>query len=222
MTRVIVILGFLLSFGAGFYTGTHSVHKQQLDPDKTSSTRPFSRPRGGLLQADLNLSPDQQNKMTQIWSDVSGPGQRAYSEKQHLARKDHDDAILAVLSPSTLEQIEKIDRKFLDRIEEIDRDWRKSYEEAVDKTRKMLNPDQLSRYNQILSVRSGPEGRGGSGGARGGRDGGGRRDGAGPSSRPTTRPGGPGFGGAGGQYYRPGPILSIPTTSTTSTTRPAN
>jgi hypothetical protein len=221
MTRVIIILGFLLSFGAGFYTGTHWVHHEGSDQSKISSTRPNKRLGGGLLQADLNLTPDQQKEMTEIWSDVSGPGQRAYSEKQRQASKDHYDDILKVLSPATIEQIEKIDRKFLDRMEGIDLEWRKSYEEAVEKTRKMLNPDQLARYNQILNARfSGPDGRGGNRGGRdgGGRDGGGRdggwREGQGASSRPSTRPNGLGFGG--GQFNRQGPFLSIPTT------RPAN
>jgi hypothetical protein len=228
MTRVIVILAFLLSFGAGFYTGTHKVHKEATSEDSKTTTRPFRRPEGGLLQSDLNLTPDQQSEMKAIWADVSGPGQRSYSEKQHQARKEHDEAILKVLSSTTLEQIEKIDKDFVERIEGIDREWRKSYEEAVEKTRKMLNPDQLARYNQILSARTGLEGRGGRGGGReGGREGG-WRDGSGPTSRPTSRPttrpggfgGGPSFGGGpgfgGGQISRPGPFLSFPST------RPAN
>ena len=76
MTRVIVIVGFLIAFGAGLMVG-HVAWMPH--PGGMPGGGPHGRPDSWIAQ-QLDLTPDQRVKMKQIWSDVShrgGPQQGA-------------------------------------------------------------------------------------------------------------------------------------------------
>src|SRR5689334_712825 len=99
MTKVVVIIGFLVSFAAGLVVGigTKNPPAQAGSPTTAPSTHP-SGPGRGVLPMALNLTPEQQEKMKKIWS--SGPP-RGHNgdDPRRTARDERDAAIQALLTP---------------------------------------------------------------------------------------------------------------------------
>src|SRR4051812_24568168 len=104
MVKLVVILGFLVAFAAGFMV---AVETRTVTPTaQAPSTRPATTQRSGFLRAALNLTPDQQEKMKKIWE--SGmPNPREQRERRDKCRTDRDVSIQALLSPEQKEKFEQ-------------------------------------------------------------------------------------------------------------------
>lgn len=181
MTRLMVTIGFVVAFLAGLIVGLNRFG-QRHDPPGAASGQPWARhgeappDRGGFLASQLSLSPDQQKQMREIWSQAVGAGRGLMDERRRELRQQREEAIAALIRPEDKASYEAIVNDYARRSVEQDQQWRRAYDEAMQKTRQILTPQQLEKYEQLTQRweqrdrehrRMGPRG--------------------GPSSRPANR-----------------------------------
>ncbi len=160
---MVVIVGFIVAFSAGLMSGI------------AWKGHPGAKPHGGpesresWIADQLKLSPEQQKQMKEIWSE--GGGRRESWDKRNQLRKERDEALAALVRPEDKPAYDKIVADSKQKQDALEAEGKKAFQQAVDKTKAILNAEQLKKYEEVLS--NGP-GRG-----REGRDG---RD------RPSTRP----------------------------------
>jgi Spy/CpxP family protein refolding chaperone len=170
MTRILVLIGFVIAFGAGWMaSGTwHPPH-----PGGPGEQPPKGN-RGSWLVQQLELTPDQQKQMDQIWSELGGRGgHREDPAKRGELRKERDLAILALIRPEDRAAYDRVMKEYNEKNEAIDQEWKKAFQRAVERTREMLTPQQREKYDKLMS--------------RQGWDGG-PRDRGRPPTRPTSNP----------------------------------
>ena len=198
-TKLLILAGFLVAFAAGLVVGVQNrqiaaIHVPgSAGTPAVPTTGPATRPlhhRGGMLTETLGLSPDQQTQLNAIWSEIASQG-HARDDARRQARKDREDAIVALIHPEDQSKYQQILDTFTQRQQTIDEQWRSAFQSAVERTKALLTPEQRAKYEELLKRnqwdRGGPRG----GGERGGEHGGG--PGAGPRFRggePGPRAGG--------------------------------
>jgi Spy/CpxP family protein refolding chaperone len=175
MTKIIVIIGFMVSFAAGLVVGI-SAHRPPLMPTMPPGPRPDRGP-GGWLTRELKLNPDQQEQMRQIWSEVAHRGGREQDERRAQLRRERDEAIAALIHPEDLGAYDQVLKHYSDQLAVLDKEWRDAFDAAVKKTESILTAEQLAKYQELRKQRQPPwEG--------------GRRGGPGGPGGPPTGPGG--------------------------------
>lgn len=144
MTRLIVLVAVIVAFCAG----------AMVDRVARGPGSQPDRPHGGpasWIGSQLNLTADQQEKMKDIWSSVfhhgSGPGQ--YDKRQDL-RHQQEVAIAALIHDDDKPAYDKIVADTKAKLDAIDADNKKSFDQAVAKTKSILTPEQLKKYEQIV------------------------------------------------------------------------
>jgi Spy/CpxP family protein refolding chaperone len=147
MTRLLLIIGFAFSFGAGVLLSPRLMHSTQATP----ATQPSRR--DGWLTSELNLTPQQQEQMKKIWSETAHRGNREQEDRRRQIRKDRDDAIAALIQPQDKEKFELALKTYADQQSAMDKEWRASFERAEEKTKQILNPEQRKKYEEMLKNR---------------------------------------------------------------------
>jgi Spy/CpxP family protein refolding chaperone len=169
-TRIIVVIGFVIAFVAGAVVGL------QLRTTPVQATvQPVQGQRPSWLRSELNLSNEQNEQMKNIWEGLHNSG-RSYEERRHRFREERDEAIAALLAPGVMGDYDRILADFNNKLNALAQERDKAFQEAVEKTKKILTPEQRTKYEEFLKRREPGAGE------RGGR--GGRRS----DSRPATRP----------------------------------
>jgi Spy/CpxP family protein refolding chaperone len=170
-TRIIVIVGFLIAFGAGAVVGL------QL---RTTPVRAIEQPpqgqRPSWLRSELNLTAEQNEQMKNIWEGLHNSG-RGYEDRRRRLRDERDEAIAALLAPSVMGDYDRILQDFSNKLTALAQERDKAFAAAVEKTKTILTAEQRAKYEEFLKRRE-PER-----GDRGPRGSGRRSD-----SRPATRP----------------------------------
>jgi Spy/CpxP family protein refolding chaperone len=163
--KLIVIAGFVVAFGAGIVSGMLS-RRTVIDPPKPPPHRtPF---------AELNLTPEQEKQMREIWSGVMKHG-RDYEDLRRKARDERTESVAALARSSGREaEYNAIQAKYTEKLTTLDQERKKLFEEGVEKTRKILDPEQQKKYEEMRKKRE-TEGRGRGPGPR-------------PEERATSRP----------------------------------
>src|SRR5689334_7099899 len=100
-TRLIILAGFALAFGAGVVTGMLG-HRTVFDPPRHHMS----------LVQELELTPAQAEQMQQIWQGVMRDMGRHQEEQRRAMRKERDDAIVALLQPEQKAAYEKIQQQY--------------------------------------------------------------------------------------------------------------
>ena len=166
-TRIIVVVGFVIAFVAGAVVGL------QLRTTPVQATvQPVQGQRPSWLRTELNLTNEQNEQMKAIWENLHNSG-RSYEDRRHRLRDERDESIAALLAPSVMGDYDRILADYSNKLTALGQERDKAFQEAVEKTKKILTPDQRTKYEEFLKRRE-PD--------RGGR--GGRRS----DSRPATRP----------------------------------
>lgn len=146
MTRLIVVTGFIVAFLAGVMAGVTVM------PKPHGPNAPGPGGRESFLANQLGLTADQQTKMKQIWQDVSrrGGGPDGRNQRGQL-RREQEEAVAKLIRPEDKTAYDKIVADFRKRVEQIDADNKKNFQQAVEKTKAILDPDQLKKYEAILA-----------------------------------------------------------------------
>lgn len=145
MTKLVVVTGFIIAFLAGAMAGL-SFHR-----GGPMSGPPGPGGRESFLANQLDLTADQQAKMKAIWQDVShrgGPGQR---DKRMQMRREQEDAVSKLIRPEDKAAYDKIVADYKNKFDQMDSDGRKAFQQAVEKTKAILTPDQLKKYDTLLN-----------------------------------------------------------------------
>ena len=148
MAKVILVIGFLITFGAGLVVGWQSRGHEVLAAP-AATTRPTGR-GAGFLEAELGLNDQQREQMKKIWSETAHRGGREQEDKRRAFRKERDEAIAALIRPEDKDKFDQIIKAYADRNAAMEQAWRSNYQNAVAETKKILTDDQRKRYEEIL------------------------------------------------------------------------
>src|SRR4051794_26260922 len=108
MTKLVVIIGFVVSFAAGLIVGVASRQASMAAPPTTRPTRM------GWLASELTLSPEQQQQLTKIWSETADRGRREHEDARHQFRRERDEAIAGLLHPEDMGAYDQIQKQYMD------------------------------------------------------------------------------------------------------------
>ncbi|MDB5291374.1 MAG: hypothetical protein JWL69_2615 [Phycisphaerales bacterium] len=164
---IIVVLMFVLALGAGVVAGKLSARVSQPAAERTATS----------LTTQLDLSSDQRAQMQHIWEHVREVAHRCARDKETL-KKEHEDAVVSLLTDAQKVKYAELTKNANTDKEKIDTLEKQTFEDAVKKTREMLNDQQRLAYDQILKDRVGD-----SVGSLSGIDSAGHGPNAGPSSQ---------------------------------------
>ena len=145
MTKLIVFTGFVIAFTAGMMTG-FAFHR----PGGPGG--PGQGGRGSFIANQLNLNADQQAKMKAIWENVGhrGPPNDGRAKRGNI-RREQEDAVAKLIQPSDKPAYDKIVADTQFKLDAIDAEGRKQFQQAVEKTKAILTPEQLKKYDVLLA-----------------------------------------------------------------------
>ena len=147
--RPIVILCFCVAFAAGIAAGV-------------AYTRSRGRPpRGSRLAHELGLTPEQKEQMHQIWSGAMGSLRQKRREQRGTLRDERDKAIRDLLNEEQEAKYDAVLKAYDDKMSALSDQRRKAFDEAVDRTKRILTAPQRKKYEEMLKERA--EGRRGMG-----------------------------------------------------------
>jgi Spy/CpxP family protein refolding chaperone len=139
-TKIILVMCFLVTFAAGGGAGW-------LAP-RPDHPRP---PRGGFLDAELNLTEQQREQMHKIWTEAMRGGDRPQGDQRRVFGQERDQAIAALMTPEQKPQYEKILQDYARKVEELSQERKKAFETAVEQTKEqVLTPEQAAKYDELL------------------------------------------------------------------------
>ena len=151
-TKILLVLVFLVTFAAGAVAGRLSAQSGHRPPGRS------------FLAAELNLTSEQREQMHNIWSEVMGEGGRRQWEQRRLLGQERDQAIAALMTPEQKPQYDKILQDYARKVEELSQERKKAFDQAVERTKQILTPEQAAKYEELL--KKAPD-RGGFGGPPG-------------------------------------------------------
>ena len=193
MTKLVVIIGFVVSFAAGLIVGIESRQTSIASTTPgTATTRPSHGPGPGILAAEWNLTPQQQEAMKQIWSEMAKHGRGEQEDHRRQLRTERDDAIASLIRVEDKEKYDQIRKNYSDQTAAMDKEMRSRFDEAVKRTNEILSPEQQAKYKEFLSRhqfdRGGPRGGPGGGPERNRESTTRRGDSGGATPRPSSQP----------------------------------
>src|SRR5438874_12128139 len=97
-TKLLILVGFLVAFAAGLVVGVQKGRSLSLatpGAPNEPTTRPTTRTsrHGGMLAKELNLTPEQQEQLNQIWSETLRRGGHERDEQRRQYRSERDAAL---------------------------------------------------------------------------------------------------------------------------------
>ena len=157
MTKLLIVFGFMIAFVAGWMSANTWRHV----PASGNDPQHRGGGRESWLAQQLELTPEQQKQMDQIWSEVGGRGRREDPSKRGELRKSRDAAIAALVRPEDRAAYDRIIQDYNTSNEAMETEWRKTFQQAVEKTKEILTPSQRTKYDQLMSRwENGPRDRG--------------------------------------------------------------
>ncbi len=152
MTKLVVLIGFCVAFAAGLTVGM-SRHggPQASSPATQLTSRPSHR---GFLPSELNLSADQQEQLSKIWSETARGGRGEQDDRRRQLRQKRDETIASLIRPEDKDKYEQAIKDYGDQTSAMDREMRDRFKKAVEATKQLLTPEQRTKYEEILSRHS--------------------------------------------------------------------
>ena len=152
-TRIeILLIGLtVIALGAGVVAGVLA-SRLPVATEETSHPVPGVEPTP--LAHELNLTADQQAQMRGIWEGVRGRVHGTFDEAQRLQR-ERDEALVSLLNDEQKAKFQRIAQDYSDRFDKLSQKRKTTFDEAVTKTRRLLNDEQRRKYDEILKKRVG-------------------------------------------------------------------
>jgi len=150
--EILVIGLVVLALSAGVVAGLVAARLpgSSVSPGDGKAQPPL--PPGPMEQSlaeQLQLSPDQREQMKGIWEGVRSKVHRAFEDAEKL-QVQRDEALVAILDEKQKEQFSKISKEFADKYNALSDQRDAAFADAVEKTKKLLNETQRTRYEEIL------------------------------------------------------------------------
>lgn len=140
-TRVILLVCFVLVFAAGMSAGL-LISRLSAKP-----------PRRSWLASELNLSADQQEKMHEIWSETLKSRLGSRGEDSRTLRQQRDEAVQGLLTAEQRAEHDAIEQRYARQVEQMHEQRRQAFETATERTKRILTPEQVAKYEEILAQR---------------------------------------------------------------------
>lgn len=146
------MLVFVVALSSGVLIGRNL-------PRQGQSPHPQER---SWLADELKLTPEQRERMKTIWSEMlpsgqGGPGRSGgqggpgrHSDPRRQLFKERDEAIAALIPPDKKAEYESVLTRFEQQMAEMGREREKGLQKAVEQTKAILNPDQRTKYEELL------------------------------------------------------------------------
>lgn len=170
-SRIIVVLLFIVAFGAGLSVGK-VLHRPPAPQDRGPS----------WLSHELNLTDQQREEMLAIWDNVYKTGSDERTSRRELS-KQRSDAVANLISEDKKEELARINDQYNLQVKDLMAQGRDRYMKAVEATKTILTATQREKYEELLAKREeqrrsrGGSDRGGSGRGGPGRGGSDNHDG---------------------------------------------
>jgi Spy/CpxP family protein refolding chaperone len=145
MAKVIVIIGFIVSFAAGLIVG---IGTRQTSIASPAATRPSDR--GSWLTSELNLSPTQRDELKKIWSETASHGWRDQEDRRRQLRREREEAIAALVKADDKARLEAISKNYSDQLAAMEHESRTAFQDAVKRTKEVLTAEQRTKYEELL------------------------------------------------------------------------
>jgi len=142
-TRVILVIGFLVALGAGMAVG--AALKRGGEP----------KPRKPWIEEELNLTPEQREKMHDIWSESMREMREYQRDRRQALLSERDEAIQNLLSVPQRAEYAEIQRIYERESAALSEAARKAFDEAKEKTKEILTEEQQEAYDRMLRERAG-------------------------------------------------------------------
>lgn len=170
MTRLMVTGGFVVAFLAGLIVGL-----TRLAPQAPQAGGDGDRPRdrGSWLVEQLSLTPDQQQQMKAIWDEAAKSGHRQQRDQRRRMKETLDAEIAALIREEDRPRYEQLRADYDAKIAAMEAEWKRAFQNAVERTKAILTPEQREKYESILARQQWD---------------GGQRDRNRGTTRPTTAP----------------------------------
>ena len=139
--KVIMIVAFLVTFAAGVAAGLAYGMTRQHPHDRS------------WLSSELNLTPEQRDKMSAIWTEVMHNSGEHGRERRQALQKQRDDAVRALLTEPQKAQYESVLQDYSKRAGELSKEREKLFQEAVERTKLILTDEQRKKYEELLKNR---------------------------------------------------------------------
>lgn len=137
-TRWPVVLGFVVALGAGAVLGVAQ--------DRVRN----GGGRESWLAAQLDLTPEQQEQIRQVWSEVMSQHGKAYREQRDQLRVQRDAMLRELLNDEQRVRHDAIVAEFERRLEDLGKQKAAAIESAIERTKQLLSPEQRRRYEELL------------------------------------------------------------------------
>jgi hypothetical protein len=147
-----LMLAFILTLGAGVVVGvaagrhtpTANVPGQQI----LVTTRPAEPKAGGWLPDALGLNTEQREKLKAIWTGtVPAPSEKA---RRSQLIKERDEVLYNLLSDEQKQQYQKEMAEYSAKLADLNKEREKAIQDAVKRTKLILDDKQREKYEQIL------------------------------------------------------------------------
>ena len=145
MTRIKLLLlaSFLVTFAVGLTAGLLISHVRK--PSKSHS----------WLSDELNLTGQQREQMRSIWSKAMSPPLRQQGKTRMTLARERDEAVAAILTAEQRPLYEKVLQEHARKLSELSQERKRAFEEAVQKTKQILTPEQALKYEELQKKHAG-------------------------------------------------------------------
>lgn len=146
-TKAIMFVAFVLAMGAGVAVGMLGARSLP------SSAKPEERQGdpGSWLVKELQLTPDQADKMRAIWNDLLRTKGPQYGEEFKALQQQRESAVTAIMTASQQEQCKKVDEDFAQKARDVWKRMEQDFSAAAERTRQLLNESQRPKYDALIA-----------------------------------------------------------------------
>lgn len=147
-SRCIVVIAFGLALVGGAAAGMLAM---RLFP----TGAPSQSVPSASLSDELQLTPTQRNQIRAIWEPLQSAATSAVADAQRLAQR-RDDRIRDLLStPEQQKAYAQINQQYQDEYAALKARNDRALHDAIERTRKLLDPSQRQKYDVILAGKLG-------------------------------------------------------------------
>jgi uncharacterized membrane protein len=144
-TALIVVLMFVVALAAGAVAGKLASRQQRTPAVVT----------GSELTDQLQLTPEQRNKMRPIWESVRDTADSCRKDAE-AAQKEQQDQLVAMLNDDQRRKYADLTSATSIKIQVLDEKRKAAVRQAIEQTARLLSDDQRKAYRQLIKDRLGP------------------------------------------------------------------
>ena len=147
---------FTVAFGLALVAGAAAgVLATRFVAAPTSPTPPAAV-GGALTLEDLELTPDQRDKVKRIWEGVKAQSDQSYRQAQNIQR-ERDAKVFDLLTDAQKAQYKQIYERYLDENTRLLAARDAAVKKAIEETKSLLSSPQREKYDAVLKSRLGRE-----------------------------------------------------------------